>query len=277
MAVSQRLKETQKKLMAMGFKLPKFGADGDYGKEVDDVFNAVLDELAKRRIGTVPVPVEPVAPPVAVIPTKINRETFYSRLRGSEIFPNGFTDGQVKGLNRLLDVWEEYMPNEPLDMLAYNLATSYHETDKTLQPIMEKGPRSYFNKYEPGTKLGKVLGNTQIGDGYRFRGEGDVQNTGRRNAKYASEQLNKKFNLNIDLVANPEKRGDPLISALSLFLGNAEGWWTGKKLGDYIDGVTETEAEDHAEFMNGRRVVNGTDKAEKIADHAIIFQRALKP
>jgi hypothetical protein len=87
-----------------------------------------------------------------------------------------------------------------------------------MQPIKERGPVSYFNKYEPGTKIGKLLGNTQKGDGYRFKGEGHVQNTGRRNAAFASKRLNEVFGLNIDLVKNPEKRGDPFSSAQSLFL-----------------------------------------------------------
>ena len=80
-----------------------------------------------------------------------------------------------------------------------------------MQPIKERGPVSYFNKYEPGTKIRKVLGNTQKGDGYRFHREGHVQNTGRRNAEFASRRLKELFGLNLDLVKNPEKRGDPFV------------------------------------------------------------------
>jgi putative chitinase len=161
-------------------------------------------------------------------------------------------------------------------MLAYSLGTLYHETAHTMQPIIERGQRAYFDKYEPGTRIGKILGNTQPGGGYRYRGEGHVQNTGRANAAKATKRLNQVFNLGIDLVANPEKRGDPFISAHSLFLGNKEGWWTGKGLLAYLDGVDEADAEDLREFVNARRVVNGTDKAALIAGYALAFERALK-
>jgi hypothetical protein len=63
---------------------------------------------------------------------------------------------------------------------------------------------------------------------------------------------------------------------MSLFLGNKEGWWTGTDLADFIDGVDEADAKDLREFVNARRLVNGTDKAEKIAGYALIFVRALK-
>lgn len=206
----------------------------------------------------------------------MNRKTFFDALRGGALFPHGFSTNQINGLDRLFDVWDEHFSTDPIADIAYNLATSYHETAQTMQPIKELGSRSYFNKYEPGTTLGKMLGNTQPGDGYRFRGEGDVQNTGRRNAKFASDRLNKVFNLGIDLVANPDKRGDPFVSAMSLFLGNKEGWWTGKDLHDYIDGIDESEAEDLREFIEARRVVNGTDKAKAIAGYAVQFLAALK-
>jgi hypothetical protein len=169
----------------------------------------------------------------------MNRKAFFDALRGSALFPHGFSQSQVGGLDRPLDVWDEYFTNDPKAHLAYDLATSYHETAETMQPIKELGSRSYFDKYEPGMKLGRLLGNTEPGEGFRFRGEGDVQNTGRRNAKFASDRLNAFFDLDIDLVANPELRGDPKISALSLFLGNKEGWWIGKDLSDYIDGIDE--------------------------------------
>lgn len=206
----------------------------------------------------------------------MDKAKFFAALRGGPLFPRGLSADQVQGLERLLDTWGRYFANDSDFHLAYNLGTSYHETAKTMQPIRERGERAYFNKYEPGTNLGRVLGNTQPGDGFRFRGEGDVQNTGRANAIKATKRLNEVFGLKLDLVAHPEQRGDPFVSAMSLFLGNKEGWWTGKDLLDYIDGIPESEQEDLREFANARRVVNGTDKAALIAEHAMVFYRAIQ-
>lgn len=204
----------------------------------------------------------------------IDKDKYFGALRGSALFPK-FTGQQVAGINNLLDVWNQYFAdNLPGDRLDINMATAYHETMGTMSPILEKGPKDYFNKYEPGTRLGKVLGNTQKGDGYLLRGAGHVQNTGRRNAIKASTALTEVLGYPVDFIANPNGRLNPLYSALSLFLGNEEGWWTGKEMGDYLDGLDESDDEDFKEFVRTRAVVNGSDKATKIAGHGIIFKHA---
>ena len=63
----------------------------------------------------------------------------------------------------------------------------------------ELGGRDYFQMYEGR----KDLGNTEEGDGYRFRGRGFIQLTGRYNYKKFSEDFDKDFVENPDLVAEP--------------------------------------------------------------------------
>jgi hypothetical protein len=126
---------------------------------------------------------------------------------------------------------------------AYLLATAWHETARTMQPIYERGPKSYFNKYEGR----KDLGNTVKGDGYRFRGVGYVQLTGRRNFSVFSGLLG------IDLLARPELAANPATAAKIMIMGMRDGLFTGKKMADFES------------FEGMRRVVNGTDRADDIA------------
>lgn len=168
------------------------------------------------------------------------------------------TGPQIAGIRRILRA----AIGLPVSYTAYLLATSFHETDQAMQPIYEAGPRQYFDKYETGTRLGRILGNTEPGDGYRFRGRGDVMLTGRALYTRAGARLD------IDLVGNPDQALTPAVSAKILVLGCCEGWFTGKKLGDYLDSVPPR-------YTQARRVVNGTDRASKIAGYAARFEGAL--
>lgn len=190
----------------------------------------------------------------------MNKAKFFAALR-APLFNGAFTSDQVAGIDAILDEAEHR--KTPRDRLAYMLATTYHETAATMEPIFERGPRAYFNKYEPTTKIGRELGNTVTGDGYRFRGRGYVQLTGRRNYRKASEELG------FDIVASPQRALELGVAASIMFLGMTEGWFTGRKLDDYIKG-------DKCDYVNARRIINGTDKAQKIAGYAEAFAKALR-
>lgn len=186
----------------------------------------------------------------------IDRKKFFAGVRHGP-FPGKLTTEQVKGMNVVLDEWENRCLDD-LRWLAYALGTMPIETAWTMQPIHEKGRRSYFDKYEPGTRIGKRLGNTQPGDGYRFRGRGNVQITGRANyAKMRSL-------LGVDLIDNPDLALDPKVAADIMFEGMIRGVFTGKKLADYFNKTT-------TDWKNARRIINGLDRAEEIAGHAKAF------
>lgn len=186
----------------------------------------------------------------------IDRKTFFDAVRASP-FSGKLTKGQVSGMEAILAEWERRGLAD-LRHLSYMLATAFHETAFKMQPITEYGQKAYFNRYEGR----KDLGNTVPGDGYRFRGRGYVQLTGRRNYQLASTKLG------VDFVANPELALDPTLASAIMFIGMAEGWFTGKELSDYFDtGKTD--------WVNARRIINGTDKAQTIASYARAFHAAL--
>ena len=71
----------------------------------------------------------------------------------------------------------------------------------------ELGNDAYFDKYDAGTKIGKNLGNTEKGDGAKYKGRGSIQLTGRANYTAASKDLG------VDLVNHPELAEAPEMAA----------------------------------------------------------------
>lgn len=157
-----------------------------------------------------------------------------------------------------------------LPQRAYLLATVRHECANAWRPIVERyngDPQEYFRRYDPDTAVGKQLGNTEPGDGFRFRGRGFVQITGRANYESLSDVAG------VDLVANPDAALQEDISYRILSVGCARGMFTGRKLSHYINDAG-------SDYINARRVINGLDKAQLIAGYARQYEsllRTIKP
>ncbi len=186
------------------------------------------------------------------------RSNFY-RLRQS----------QVDGINAILGACADADWN--VSWTAYALATAWHETAATMQPIKEYGGDAYFMRMYDKTgrrpHVAKRLGNTEVGDGKRFPGRGYVQLTGRRNHQLMKDKLG------VDLIGNPALAQDPVIAARVMISGMQDGDFTGKALHHYLpndNGVAPLGS-----FINARRIINGTDRAKAIANHAVKFQSAL--
>ena len=162
---------------------------------------------------------------------------------------------QVNGVNFLLG--RLFNDTALLTQKAYIMATVEHETGATFQPIEERGTKAYFAKYEPPSPIAKALGNIYLGDGYKFRGRGYAQNTGRKNyEKFGIEDC-------------PEKACNPDIAYDILYRGMMDGLWTGKKLSNYVNSSRR-------DYVNARRVVNGIDRAMWIANLAEEWEDTLK-
>lgn len=162
------------------------------------------------------------------------------------LFGGKLKQSQVDGIVVTLNAWDRYGDSN-VRHLAYLLATKKWETAHTMQPIREYGR----GKGKPYGKIDST--------GKAPYGRGDVQLTWRDNYVRADRELNLGGRLaaDYDLALNPE------IAVRVLITGSLEGWFTGKKLGDYSN------------FKDMRRVINGTDKAAQIAAIADGFLAAL--
>lgn len=159
--------------------------------------------------------------------------------------------GQVDGFGAVTNA----LIGWPVSWVAYALATTWHETAHKMQPIKELGGHAYLDKYDTG-KLASALGNTpqDDDDGQRYAGRGYVQITGRRNYD------------RFGIADTPDDALKPDVAARILREGMEKGVFTGRKLSDYLPG----------DYVNARRIINGTDKADQIAMYASKFEQALK-
>lgn len=196
-----------------------------------------------------------------------NAGRFFAAMRSSKMLGPDLTPGEVDGLSAILAVCSGW----PLNWTAYGLATAYHETAHTLQPIKEMGGAVYFARmYDPqGNRpaVAQALGNTIPGDGARFCGRGYVQLTGR--ALYV--RADGALKLGGELVVNPDLALTPSIAAQIMRRGMEEGWFTGRRLAQMLPDSPSMRAA----FMEARSIINGEDRAGLIADYALNFQAAL--
>lgn len=181
----------------------------------------------------------------------INRKLFFEQVNKS-LFQGKLTADKQKAIVPFLDYWEAELLYKDLKWLAYALATAYHETAHTFLPIEEFG-KGHGRKY----------GNPDPETGQTYYGRGLAQVTWKANYE--------KFGrlLKIDLVNHPELALRLDYALKILFIGMEKGLFTGKKLSDYLNKISNN-------WYNARRIINSTDCAAKIADYGKAFYEALK-
>ncbi len=138
--------------------------------------------------------------------------------------------------------------------IAYILATAEHESHLGQWMVELDSGHRYEGRED--------LGNTQPGDGPKYKGRGFVQLTGRNNYAQWSQYLD------IDLLEKPQKAAEPEVAAKILVMGMKNGYFTGYRLQDFIN-------EDKQDFYHARRIVNGLDRAGQIKAIAQEYLRVL--
>jgi predicted chitinase len=107
-------------------------------------------------------------------------------------------------------------------------------TDEELNQI-KKDPYKFGEMvYGKDTAMGKSMGNTQEGDGFKYRGRGSIQLTGKNNYSAYSKAAG------VDLIANPELANQPDIDAKIVASFVKKG--VGSKLNDFTDQQTANRA-----------------------------------
>ena len=180
----------------------------------------------------------------------INRKYYFDTVRGS-LFSGSMNQKQVDGQNALLD-WGEQLSWDDR-WLAYLLATTYHETALTMQPIAEYGKGK-----------GKPYGVPDGPYNQVYYGRGFVQLTWYDNYK----KQDAKLKLNGQLVRVADTALDLQVATQIIFGGMADGDFTGVGLPKYIN-------ESQTDYYNARKIVNGLDQASTIQGYAIKFTNAI--
>jgi len=176
----------------------------------------------------------------------MNRQSFFEKLKANKLFSE-FSQLQVDSINAILDECDELWVTDPRQ-IAYIFATAYHECFQPSKPWTRMTPMPEFGG-EDYLKSKKY---------YPYYGRGFSQLTWLANYQKEAKRLV------IDLVNKPELMLVIETAANSHVYCMQKGTYTGKKLSDYINA-------DKCDFINARRIINGTDKAIQIAGYADKF------
>ncbi|BCH54671.1 glycoside hydrolase family 19 protein [Agrobacterium vitis] len=199
----------------------------------------------------------------------MDRAKFFAAVRGA-LFGGALTQNQVNGITAILDAWQASTMTD-LRWLAYMLATAFHETAQTMQPVRETRAatdeqaiaildRSWAKGVMPWVKSPYW----RIGaDGKSWLGRGYVQLTHKVN------YIKLGGAINVDLVANPILAMREDIALRVLFVGMGDGLFTGVKLADYFQG-------NKGDWVNARRIINGMESASVVAGYGQKFYAALQ-
>ena len=172
---------------------------------------------------------------------------------------------QTAGMKAIIEGFEAHLADGDPRWLAYMLATTFHETAATMEPVREA---FWLSENWRKTHLSY----------YPYYGRGYVQLTHKENYKRAGDDIG------VDLVKSPDLAMNPAHAARVMFIGMTEGWFRGDShgrhtLSRYFSGDVDNPV-GARNIINGREVkfVAGkeTTVAAMIADYHGIFLAAIE-
>lgn len=188
---------------------------------------------------------------------KIDRQKFFAAYEAA--FGAITKPERRAGFDTLLGAAESDPQITDIRWLAYMLATVKHECADRWLPIEEfskgKGLK-YGNPVTVTDPAGKSYTNVYYGRGY-------VQLTWDWNYKAMGEKLGNR------LLYEPELALDPVVAYKIMSIGMRNGSFTGKGLSKYIN-------DEQCDYVNARRIINGTDRAQTIAGYAVKLEAILR-
>jgi hypothetical protein len=219
---------------------------------------SVLSRLLQHDLSAIAVP-EGVP---AWIPRLLTNDPLTARLTGLdvsgtfELYQFGYgplSSSQREGFTTLLTVMSQDTDLTDVRWGAYMLATVKHECAETWRPIEEfrKGAGRPYGVAEP------VVDSQGISHLNVYYGRGYVQLTWKDNY----QKLGHDIGAGDELLIRPELALVPETAYRIMSYGMRKGAFTGKALPTYIAGNT-------ADYVNARRIINGTDQADRIAGYA---------
>lgn len=194
----------------------------------------------------------------------MNRAKFFLAVRMDPLLFGGtLPESAVVTMNAMLDEWQK-RKLQLLTWLAYMMSTARGEVGRNMAPVREgfaqsdAAARAYVKRNFPHYAM-EILGHV-------WYGRGLVQLTWLRNYQAFRDEILRVFG--VDIVANPDAVLRPDIAVYIMFEGMIRGIFTTKKLADYF-------TDKISDWINARRIINGTDKASLFGNMGQRFHAAL--
>ena len=224
---------------------PPLAEDGEVGPATI----AAIESFQKQTVGM-------AAPDGVVTP---NGATL-AKLRS--MLPAGFVQAKLKGtmINASDANIQKFFQSVLAKMIARDISTPLRQLHFLAQVGHESGELRYTEEIASGAAYeGRTdLGNTQPGDGERFKGRGLIQLTGRANYQNYGDAIG------IDLVSN--NQWERVATDPDLAVDVAAWYWATHNLNQYADA---DDIETITRKINGG--LNGFDDRKRIAARARFF------